>query len=179
MFDKGLKKGDVVAVELERSEWIPIFFLGIAKAGMVFLFVDRSYPAKRISFIKNNSNVQFVINKSELLSFQDKIGRISGTKRDFSCLESDLLYIIYTSGTTGIPKGCALTHLNMFNLYLYMIHETELMDSNPIIFDEIYNALDQSLDKTTLQTKKEFKYFFTNIWMKNNAFTNIFCGCVI
>jgi amino acid adenylation domain-containing protein/non-ribosomal peptide synthase protein (TIGR01720 family) len=147
MFDKGLKKGDVVAVELDRSEWIPISFLGIAKAGMVFLFVDRSYPDKRISFIKNNSNVQFVINKSELLSFQDNIGRISGTNRDFTCLESDLLYIIYTSGTTGIPKGCALTHLNMFNLYLYMIHETELMDSNPKVFQFTTWSFDLSIQE--------------------------------
>jgi amino acid adenylation domain-containing protein/non-ribosomal peptide synthase protein (TIGR01720 family) len=127
---KRLKKGDVVAVELQRSEWIPISFLGIAKAGLVFLFVDMNFPENRISFIKENSDVKYTFTSNELAEFRNNLGSISNVKRLSKCSESDLLYIIYTSGTTGNPKGCALTHLNMFNLYLYMIHETDLMEDN-------------------------------------------------
>lgn len=30
---------------------------------------------------------------------------------------TDTCYLIYTSGTTGIPKGCAVNHLNVLNLF--------------------------------------------------------------
>ncbi len=52
-----------------------------------------------------------------------------------------------------------------------------LLRNNDAVFNDIYLALDKSLNKSgKIQEKEEFKNALADIWSNNNAFTHIFCG---
>jgi amino acid adenylation domain-containing protein/non-ribosomal peptide synthase protein (TIGR01720 family) len=145
--EKSLKKGDVIAVELSRSEWIPISFLGIAKAGMVFLYIDQNYPQNRKSYLRENGEVKYVLDQTALNEIQHFGALISTEVQGLVYHESDLLYLIYTSGTTGNPKGCGLTHGNMFNLKLFMERQTDIMYDMPKVLQYTTWSFDLSVQE--------------------------------
>jgi fengycin family lipopeptide synthetase D len=126
-----LKKQDVIALLLERSDdTIPII-LGIVKAGMVYLNIDTKYPAPRIDYILKHSSSALVINDTIVKEFHSQKLSISSANPSIDIISQDLFYLIYTSGTTGNPKGCLLNHGNIYNLYLFMLKETEIMQMKP------------------------------------------------
>ena len=109
------KKGDRIAVLLPRSEWVGIAFLGILKAGGVYVPIDPSYPPERIAFMLSDSQCSLILtDSSEIHPVENgSVRRINIRETDHAMIASlpfksnshDLAYIIYTSGSTGQPKG--------------------------------------------------------------------------
>lgn len=58
---QGAGRGDIVAVLLERSEWLVIAFLGVQKCGGVYLPIDPIYPIRRIEYMLNDSRCALVV----------------------------------------------------------------------------------------------------------------------
>ncbi|MCK9211794.1 MAG: long-chain fatty acid--CoA ligase [Ignavibacteriaceae bacterium] len=54
-------------------------------------------------------------NWSEIINFADESDRGKLSAIEESITQENLATIIYTSGTTGVPKGVALTHLNILS----------------------------------------------------------------
>ena len=128
---KQLAKQSVIAILLERSDnTIPII-LGILKAGMVYLNIDTNYPKNRIEYIIKNSHSDLIINDNVVQEFHTNKNKFIESNPLTQIFHDDLFYVIYTSGTTGNPKGCTLTHGNLYNLYLSMLNDTDIMLNQP------------------------------------------------
>ncbi|MES1181190.1 MAG: condensation domain-containing protein, partial [Flavobacterium sp.] len=113
-----ISQGDMVGVQLKRSEWVIISILGVLKAGGVYIPIDSDLPSKRKSFIIEDTQLKLLITEAEyvldLTFYKGNTFAIDvefvPSDHDSSALtfannESDLAYIIYTSGSTGQPKG--------------------------------------------------------------------------
>ncbi len=124
--DRGCKKGNLVAVILEKGVWQIASVLGILFAGCVYLPVDASQPLTRQNTILEDSGTRFVLIHGGLAE-QEWNANVSLIEVEQlkpepkSCLEpaaadpSQQAYIIYTSGSTGKPKGVVISHCAALN----------------------------------------------------------------
>ncbi|SEJ42897.1 non-ribosomal peptide synthetase [Bacillus thuringiensis] len=127
LLEKGIKRGDKVAIFLDRSMNSIVSMLGILKAGAAYIPIDVKYPEDRINYIVRDSEACRIIMsnkfKSHLNVSDYKVSIIEDIYRttindDVKILNkpNDLAYVIYTSGSTGKPKGTLLTHKGVLNL---------------------------------------------------------------
>jgi amino acid adenylation domain-containing protein len=122
----GVTPGARVAVCFEPSLDIGPCLLGIMKAGAVYVPLDPSYPAERLTVILEDTAPAMVITQARVL------GRLPLTQYPVCSIDNeprldaafstpvavdvalhDVAYIIYTSGTTGKPKGVMVSHGNL------------------------------------------------------------------
>ncbi|TCL57593.1 amino acid adenylation domain-containing protein [Kineothrix alysoides] len=139
---KGIRRGDIVGIYMNKIHNAIIAMLGILKAGAVYLPVGVGYyPPKLIESMVNDSRMKILISEEskdnnindvlEQIRDRQKGGteivkydavlqeKAEGTKKactDGCHNEEDLAYIIYTSGTTGVPKGVMLKHKGLVNV---------------------------------------------------------------
>ena len=110
--DKGVKKGDIVALKLARKSYMLSAIFGILKSGAAYLPVDMDSPDERTSFILADSKAEFCISEDNILSvLQGSNAENQGIKTE----PDDNFCIIYTSGSTGTPKGAILKHRGIVN----------------------------------------------------------------
>lgn len=141
LYEKGLKKGDKVAIISKNcAEWFITDF-GIALANMVSVPLFPNQSQENIEFIFNHADVKFVF-IGKLDKPKEMMQRIPknypSLAYDYHRLDTDyqwqevlacepaqafelpepedLYTIIYTSGTTGNPKGAVYDHLRIANL---------------------------------------------------------------
>ncbi|WP_413805972.1 amino acid adenylation domain-containing protein [Streptomyces sp. OE57] len=122
---RGVGRGDLVAVVLERSVDVVAVLLGIAKAGAGFVPVDPAYPVERIGWMVEDSAPALVLCSErtrrlvpagvECLVW-DPSDPLAEPAPAVSVDVDDVAYVIYTSGSTGRPKGVAVTHRGIGNL---------------------------------------------------------------
>jgi amino acid adenylation domain-containing protein len=138
----GARRGDCVAVLIERSEWSVICMIGIMKAGCIYVPIERSLSDDRINYILADSkSIAVIINdpgaresigESENLKFLE-LGKMptdvdrSNPGLDISGVDS--AFIIYTSGSTGNPKGVEQTHGMLLNLIFWDIDGIQFNES--------------------------------------------------
>lgn len=126
LLEKGIKKGELVAIVTERSLEMIVGMIAIIKVGCAYVPIDPIYPKERRNYIVEDSNVSFVlrgtveIECSEDKEIMDLFSEISYSENKENpkvdiCPE-DALYVIYTSGTTGRPKGVLIEHKNVIRL---------------------------------------------------------------
>lgn len=122
----GIKKGDRVALILDRNHYLIISILGVLKAGAAFVPIDAGYPKERVEQIILSASPAVVISE---MYYSMEIGNLSiptyivdvqlvseevvEISPIFSA--SDLAYVLYTSGSTGRPKGVMISHGSLSN----------------------------------------------------------------
>ncbi len=111
----------LIAVTLERSNWLIVSFLAVLKSGGTYVPIDPSYPEERKEYIKTDSNSSFVIDDAFLTSFKKDIDKYDNATPDVVVKANDLAYVIYTSGSTGKPKGVMIEHCSIINTILSQI----------------------------------------------------------
>ena len=124
----GVGPGDVVAVLLPRSVRAITAILAVLKTGAAYVPIDPGYPDARVKFMLDDAGPVAVISTGELAG---RLGDYPVLVVDVAdpCLATypdtalplpdpgNLAYLIYTSGTTGTPKGVAVTHHNVTQLF--------------------------------------------------------------
>ncbi|GLY02221.1 MULTISPECIES: non-ribosomal peptide synthetase [Actinoplanes] len=115
--DRGVRRGDRVAVMLERSPEVIAAWLGVWRAGAVFVPVDPGYPADRMAFMLTDAGAVAVLTRPGVaagsgLPLIDVAEAAAGPGQDapVEVGADDLAYVMYTSGSTGTPKGAAIPH---------------------------------------------------------------------
>ena len=132
---------DIIALQLERSEWMIIAILGVMKSGAAYLPIATDSPKVRTEYMLQDSQAKALLIDEvtyELAKDLEStlpieiIEQIKGRKRTNPKLETrnsnDLAYIIYTSGSTGQPKGVMIEHIGVTN---FIQKPIELYGVNP------------------------------------------------
>jgi fengycin family lipopeptide synthetase D len=127
--EQGVKKGDVVAILLDRQLLLPAVILGVLKAGAAYVPIDPQYPPARIQSIISDSGVKVIITTVALQQqnifngsaiagideIEQYIIKQPAETIATAATPDDLAYIIYTSGSTGKPKGVMIEHRSLVN----------------------------------------------------------------
>ena len=120
-----IKKNTVIGIMLERSDATIISMLGILKANLAYMLIEKDLPDERIIYMLSNVNSPYLItsNKVKCIDFSNKI---YFENIDFSTLNAtalknkekpdDILSVVYTSGSTGTPKGILVKRNSLVNL---------------------------------------------------------------
>ncbi len=143
----GLRRGDRVAVQTGTGLGHVLCLLGLAKAGLAAVPIDRSFtPAETLYQLGDSGARALVIDEDlyranlegagtdlsvELVvgiggsgacphDLEELLGAGSPAEPGVAVAEDDVATLIYTSGTTGRPKGAPLTHRNwLFSAHVW------------------------------------------------------------
>jgi amino acid adenylation domain-containing protein len=133
-----VRANDLIAVMLERSEWMIITLLGILKSGAAYVPIDPHYPQERINYILNDSQAKTVIDSKQLDAFKEQQHRYSKNDLPSINASTDLAYVLYTSGSTGSPKGCMLAHRGVVNRLEWMWQHYKFCSEDVILQKTTY-----------------------------------------
>ncbi|WP_448725723.1 amino acid adenylation domain-containing protein [Pseudomonas farris] len=154
---RGVGRGDVVAVVLARSVDFVAAILGVLKCAAVFMPIAPSMPATRLNALLAGAGAVLAIGSAQSLA----------TKRDASCdwidietigpearpferapvAPEDIAYILHTSGSSGLPKPVELTQGGLSNYLQYAARHYALAEGrgaivqSPVTFDLTLTAL--------------------------------------
>ncbi|MFB9471383.1 amino acid adenylation domain-containing protein [Nonomuraea salmonea] len=122
---RGVGRGDLAGICLDRDEWLVPALIGVLKAGAAYVPLDPAYPAERLRFMAEDSGAQVVVTSAVKRDTASLTGAATVLVDDTTPAEhgpevpgepSDAAYVIYTSGSTGRPKGVVVEHRNTLNL---------------------------------------------------------------
>jgi len=137
LLDAGLKRGDRVAVQVEKSLQSLFLYLACLRAGLVYLPLNTAYRSSELDYFLRDAEPGLIVVRPENESVVNEVSQASirapvitlGSHGDgrlaeqvasadaqFDTVDSssdDLAVIIYTSGTTGRAKGAMVTHGNL------------------------------------------------------------------
>lgn len=128
--EMGVGPDTLVGLCVERSPDMIVGLLGILKAGGAYLPLDPVYPAQRLAFMLDDSQVPLLMTQTHLLGLFPAYtgqhlcldnewllpGPTSAENPKISTTPHNLAYAIYTSGSTGEPKAALLDHRGLVNL---------------------------------------------------------------
>lgn len=134
----GLKKGDRVAAQVDKSPENLFLYLACVRAGLVYIPLNVAYTFVELDYFFKNAEPSVMVcqaeNEVEMCEFvrghasvrhvfaldADGGGGLTDAAADEGtkfapvvCGKDDLAVMVYTSGTTGRPKGAMVTHGNL------------------------------------------------------------------
>ncbi|HZA91319.1 MAG TPA: AMP-binding protein, partial [Gemmatimonadales bacterium] len=135
---RGVKPGDRVAVQVEKSVPALVLYLATVRAGAVYLPLNTAYTLTELEYFIGDAEPSLVVcdpgKREGIEQLAAKVGAVVETldpRGQGSLMEAaanvpetfetvqragdDLAAILYTSGTTGRSKGAMLTHDNLIS----------------------------------------------------------------
>jgi len=101
---------NVIAIKVQRSEWMVLGALAVIKTGCAYLPLDPSYPEERLAYMQQDANSCMLLTEAE---FEELLNTPNTPNTLNTPNPSDLFILLYTSGSTGVPKGVQLEHGNL------------------------------------------------------------------
>jgi amino acid adenylation domain-containing protein len=128
---RGVGRGDVVALLLERTPMMLGALLGALAAGATYLPLDPGFPAARLQLMLEDSAAKVVITDVDLREVPLDPGRVLRAEdllkapagpapAPAAVAPDDAAYLIYTSGSTGRPKGVRVPQRAVVNFLAAM-----------------------------------------------------------
>ncbi|MCZ2133887.1 MAG: malonyl-CoA synthase [Burkholderiales bacterium] len=132
-----LPPGSRIAVQTEKSVEALLLYLGVLRAGYVYLPLNPAYQADEMRYFIADAEPAVLVGTSQSMSWLGAIAREASVAHCFTldadgdgtlrhalaaqsprhdvaaCHDDDLAAILYTSGTTGRSKGAMLSHRNL------------------------------------------------------------------
>src|SRR5467141_996316 len=156
LVSRGVKPGDRVAAQTEKSVPGLVLYLATVRAGAVYLPLNTAYTLTELEYFITDAEPSLVVcdsSKAEGIgaiaakvgarvetlgadgkgSLTDTAARASPEFATVARADDDLAAILYTSGTTGRSKGAMLTHDNLASNSLTLIDFWRFSDQDILI----------------------------------------------
>jgi D-alanine--poly(phosphoribitol) ligase subunit 1 len=110
---KGIRRGERVAISLEKSPAAYALVIGSLKLGAPYVALDPRNPPARVQAILDQCLPGIVVTEREVAELMrasaDPVGELD------RIVGSDAAYLMFTSGSTGTPKGATISHDNLLH----------------------------------------------------------------
>jgi malonyl-CoA/methylmalonyl-CoA synthetase len=156
LVNSGVKIGDRVAAQTEKSVSGLVLYLATVRAGAVYLPLNTAYTLNELDYFITDSEPSLIVcdpSKAEGLrviaakvnakvetlgadgkgSFTDAAKTMSPDFATVPRTDDDLAAILYTSGTTGRSKGAMLSHDNLASNSLTLIDFWRFTENDVLI----------------------------------------------
>src|SRR5436305_5163890 len=156
LVSRGVKPGDRVAAQTEKSVPALVLYLATVRAGAVYLPLNAAYTLNELDYFIADAEPSLVVcdpTKADGIgAIAAKVGATvetlgadgngsltdaaAGAKPEFETVardDHDLAAILYTSGTTGRSKGAMLSHDNLASNSLALVDYWRFSDKDVLI----------------------------------------------
>ena len=132
---RGVQRGHLVGLCVERGAEMLAAVLGILKAGAAYVPLDPSFPQDRLRYMAQDAGLAllvcsevsaglFDLSREQQLRIDTDAARIEAAPANalnpddlLDARPEDPAYVIYTSGSTGKPKGVMVQHRAVVKLF--------------------------------------------------------------
>src|SRR4051794_24039016 len=156
LVERGVKPGDRVAAQTEKSVPALVLYLAVVRSGAVYLPLNTAYTLNELQYFITDAEPSMVVcdpsrakeigviaaaagARVETLgpdgkgSLTDAAARANPEFTTVARADDDLAAILYTSGTTGRSKGAMLTHDNLASNSLTLVDTWRFSDRDVLI----------------------------------------------
>src|SRR3982075_2728487 len=156
LVSRGVKPGDRVAAQTEKSVPGLVLYVATGGAGAVYLPLNTAYTVTELEYFITDAEPSLVVcdpSKAEAIgaiaakvgarvetlgadgkgSLSDAAAKASPAFATVPRADDDLAAILYTSGTTGRSKGAMLTHDNLASNSLSLVDYWRFTDKDVLI----------------------------------------------
>jgi malonyl-CoA/methylmalonyl-CoA synthetase len=153
---RGVKTGDRVAVQAEKSVQALVLYLAAVRAGAVYLPLNTAYTLTELEYFLGDAEPSLIVCDPSRFDGVSALAKPIGAnvdtldanghgtltdgaakaKSEFATVErasDDLAAILYTSGTTGRSKGAMLTHDNLVSNSMTLVETWGFTDADVLI----------------------------------------------
>src|SRR3984885_16346379 len=156
LVERGVKPGDRVAAQTDKSVPGLVLYLGTVRAGAIYLPLNTAYTLNELEYFITDAEPSMVVcdpSRAEGLgaiaakvgagimtlgadgkgSLTDAAAKASAAFTTVARADDDLAAILYTSGTTGRSKGAMLTHDNLASNSISLVDYWRFTDKDVLI----------------------------------------------
>ena len=157
LVETGVKPGDRVAAQVEKSPEAILLYLACIRAGAVFLPLNTAYARAELEYFMGDAEPRVVVCDPARLadiesataqlkavtcftldaagkgSLTDQASKAEPGFTDVARAPDDLAAILYTSGTTGRSKGAMLTHDNLASNALTLVDYWQFTETDVLL----------------------------------------------
>jgi len=154
----GIKPDVLIALFLDRSEYMLIAILAVLKAGGAYVPIDPGSPEERFQYILKDTNAKVILTNKhhqvrlegcvdlevkvlsiDSIVLETELQFYSSENPTIFCLSTNLAYVIYTSGTSGQPKGVMIEHGSVINYTDNIINRFSVTQYDKCLMISDYN----------------------------------------